>query len=85
MDINQFYGFEIVPYAVSVAKIGLWIMDHLMNIEASNLFGRAFLRLPLHASGNLYAVNALTNDWEELVPTKELSYILGNPPLLVRD
>ncbi|MBM6184269.1 class I SAM-dependent DNA methyltransferase [Staphylococcus epidermidis] len=82
VDINQFYGFEIVPYAVSVAKIGLWIMDHLMNIEASNLFGRAFLRLPLHASGNLYAVNALTNDWEELVPTKELSYILGNPPFI---
>lgn len=82
VEISQFYGFEIVPYAISVAKIGLWIMDHLMNIEASDLFGRLFLRLPLHASGNLYAIDALTNDWEKFINPKELDYILGNPPFI---
>ena len=73
---------EILPYAVSVAKIGLWMMDHLMNIEASELFGRLYLRLPLHASANIEVCDALTKEWSEIVPPNELDYVLGNPPFI---
>ncbi|CYB46895.1 TPA: class I SAM-dependent DNA methyltransferase [Staphylococcus aureus] len=82
VEINQFYGMEILPYAVSVAKIGLWMMDHLMNIEASELFGRLYLRLPLHASANIEVCDALTKEWSEIVPPNELDYVLGNPPFI---
>lgn len=74
------YGIEIVPYAVSIAKVGLWLMDHLMNVEASELFGRLFLRLPLHAGANVVNADALEVDWQEIIPADELDYILGNPP-----
>lgn len=82
VEINQFYGIEIVPYAVSIAKIGLWMMDHLMNKEASDLFGRLYLRLPLHASANIYVGDALSLDWEDVIKAEELKYILGNPPFI---
>lgn len=82
VEINQFYGIEIVPYAVSVAKIGLWMMDHLMNLEASELFGRSYLRLPLHASANIEIADALTLNWEDLISPTELNFILGNPPFI---
>ncbi|MDA1634005.1 N-6 DNA methylase [Bacillus cereus] len=82
VEVAQFYGIEIVPYAVSIAKVGLWLMDHLMNVEASELFGRLFLRLPLHAGANVVNADALEVDWQEIIPTDELDYILGNPPFL---
>ncbi|MFZ3576782.1 DNA methyltransferase [Virgibacillus sp. DJP39] len=82
VEVAQFYGLEVVPYAVSIAKVGLWLMDHLMNREASELFGRLFLRLPLHAGANVVNADALQVDWQEIVTTGELNYILGNPPFL---
>ncbi|WP_331463377.1 class I SAM-dependent DNA methyltransferase [Macrococcoides canis] len=82
VEIEQFYGIEIVPYAVSVAKIGLWMMDHLMNIEASDLFGRLYLRLPLHPSANITVGDALKLNWADIISPQDLDYILGNPPFI---
>lgn len=82
VEVAQFYGIEILPYAVSIAKVGLWLMDHLMNVEASELFGRLFLRLPLHAGANVVNADALKVDWSEVIHYSELNYILGNPPFL---
>lgn len=82
VEVAQFYGIEILPYAVSIAKVGLWLMDHLMNVEASELFGRLFLRLPLHAGANIVNADALKVEWSEVIPYSDLNYILGNPPFL---
>lgn len=82
VEVNHFYGIELQPYAVSIAKLGLWLIDHLMNMEASNKFGQYFVRLPLHAGANIYVDNALKLDWKDIVPISKLSYILGNPPFI---
>jgi hypothetical protein len=82
VEVAQFYGIEIVPYAVSIAKVGLWLMDHLMNVEASEYFGRLFLRLPLHAGANIVNADALQVDWRGIIPVNELNYVLGNPPFI---
>lgn len=82
VEVAQFYGIEIQAYAVSIAKLGLWLMDHLMNLEASNKFGQQILRLPLHDGANITRGNALVIDWNEVIKPSELNYILGNPPFL---
>ncbi|MDR0721965.1 MAG: hypothetical protein LBF75_04095, partial [Treponema sp.] len=41
-----------------------------------------FVRLPLTTAASIHHTNALTSDWESIVPKNELSYILGNPPFL---
>lgn len=63
VEVAQFYGIEIVPYATSVARLGLWLMDHIMNLEASTLFGAFYARLPLHNGGNIVNADALKVDW----------------------
>lgn len=63
VEVSQFYGIEIVPYAVSVARLGLWLMDHIMNLEATSLFGAYYARLPLHNGGNVVNADALKVDW----------------------
>jgi hypothetical protein len=82
VEVSQFYGIEIQPYAVSIARLGMWLMDHLMNLEASSKFGQLFVRLPLHTGANIVEGDALELEWEEVISPRELNFILGNPPFL---
>jgi len=80
VNVDQFYGIEIEEFPARIAQTALWLMDHLMNKKASQKFGMYFVRIPLTASPHIINDNALTLDWEKIVPKDELSYILGNPP-----
>ena len=82
VNVDQFYGIEIEEFPAQIAKTALWLMDHLMNNLASEKFGKYIARIPLTATPNIVIDNALTINWEDVVPKNELSYILGNPPFL---
>ncbi|MDR3101788.1 MAG: hypothetical protein LBU24_00900, partial [Methanocalculaceae archaeon] len=62
-------------WSVQVAKLSLWLMDHLQNREFSRICGIYFNRIPLVTSPNIYHANALQMDWPE-----GMNYIFGNPP-----
>lgn len=80
VNVNQFYGIELEEFPAQIAQVAMWLMDHLMNIEAGNHFGEAYARIPLTASASIVRGNALRIDWESVVPKEKLSYIMGNPP-----
>lgn len=80
VDIDQFYGIEYDEFAVRVAEVAMWLIDHQMNMEASKAFGAYFARLPLQKSASITHGNALQTDWKSLISPIELSYIIGNPP-----
>ena len=82
VNVNQFYGIELEEFPAQIAQVAMWLMDHLMNIEAGNHFGEAYARIPLTASSTIVRGNALQIDWESVVPKEKLSYILGNPPFI---
>jgi len=82
VNVDQFFGIEIVEFPARIAQAALWLMDHLMNMEASKKFGKYIARIPLTASPSIQIANALTVDWETVVPKTGLSYILGNPPFV---
>lgn len=82
LDVDQFYGIEIEEFPAQIAQVALWLMDHQINLKISEEFGEYFARIPLRSSGSIVCANALRLDWNEVVPAKELSYILGNPPFL---
>ncbi|GBU28602.1 methylase [Treponema sp. R8-4-B8] len=82
VNVDQFYGIEIVEFPARIAQTALWLMDHLMNRKASEKFGKYIARIPLTASPSIAISNALPIDWETIVPKSELSYILGNPPFV---
>ena len=78
--VSQFFGIEKEDFPCQIARVGLWLMDHLMNLEVAAQFGEYFARLPLKDGAHILNANALTQDWNRLVPVGELAFILGNPP-----
>jgi len=82
IDVDQFYGIEIEEWPVRISEVAMWLMDHQMNMAVRSEFGFYFARLPLKNSAKIINGNALTVDWEDVVPSKDLSYILGNPPFI---
>jgi hypothetical protein len=76
------YGIEIEEFPAEIAQLSLWLTDHQMNQELSDIVGQLESRIPLTDSPHIIHGNALTLEWEKIVPKSELSYILGNPPFL---
>ena len=76
VSVSQFHGIEIEAFPAEIAKVALWLMDHLCNIEVADRFGQYFARIPIKDSPHIVCANALTTDWPRT------DYILGNPPFL---
>ncbi|MEY3329928.1 MAG: hypothetical protein RLZZ115_2811, partial [Cyanobacteriota bacterium] len=82
VDVDQFAGIEYDEFAVRVAEVAMWLIDHQMNVKVSNEFGQYFVRLPLKKSAKIVHGNSLKIDWESVVAKKKLNFILGNPPFV---
>jgi len=82
IDVDQMYGIEIEEWPARIAEVAMWLMDHQMNLRLSEEFGDYFVRLPLKKSPHIRHGNALTLDWNEVLPTEQCSYVLGNPPFI---
>ena len=82
VNVDQFYGIEIEEFPAQIAEVAMWLMDHQMNMLVQDKFGEYYIRIPLRKSATIRCANALTTDWESVVPKGELSYILGNPPFV---
>ncbi len=82
LDVDMMYGIEYEEFPARIAEVAMWLIDHQMNMMISNEFGQYFARLPLKKSAKIVHGNALRVDWEEVVPKKELTHIIGNPPFL---
>lgn len=82
VDVDQFYGIEIGEWPARIAETALWLTDHQMNTELTLATGNVFQRIPLKASPHILCANALRMDWNDLLPAKECSYVLGNPPFI---
>ena len=80
VNINQFYGIEIEDWPAEIAHVSMWLMQHLMNKETNARFGLNIESIPLKSSATIVTANALTTDWNTILPAEECSYILGNPP-----
>jgi type II restriction/modification system DNA methylase subunit YeeA len=84
VDVDQFAGIEYDEFAMRVAEVAMWLIDHQMNIKVSNQFGQYFVRLPLTKAAKIVHGNSLRIDWETVVAKDKLDFILGNPPFLVK-
>ena len=82
VDVDQFYGIEIEEFPAQIAQVAMWLMDHQMNVRVSEEFGMYFARIPLKTSPHIVNGNALTLDWNDVLPAEQCSYVLGNPPFV---
>jgi len=82
VSINQFYGIEINDFAVTVAKTALWIAESQMMKETEDVVHMNLDFLPLKTNAYIVEGNALKMDWNNVIPSYELDYIMGNPPFV---
>lgn len=80
VSISQFYGIELEEFPVEVARVSMWLMEHVMNLKAGKTFGQVISSIPLQHSATIVCANALTTDWKDVVAPEKLHYIMGNPP-----
>ncbi len=82
LDVDQFYGIEIEEFPAQIAQVALWLMDHQMNVRVSEEFGMYFARIPLKSTPHIHHGNALTTDWNVVLPVERASFVFGNPPFV---
>lgn len=82
VSVDQFYGIEIEEFPAQIARVAMWLMDHVANVDLGYAFGQSFTRLPLTKAANIVHANALRIPWAEVIPPSDCSYILGNPPFI---
>lgn len=82
VNIHQMYGIEIEEFPAEIAKAALYLVDHQMNRKVSAAFGVYYVHLPLPTAANIVHGNALTIDWQNILPPQECTYIIGNPPFI---
>jgi hypothetical protein len=82
LNVDQFYGIEIEEFPAQIAQVALWLVDHQMNLRVSEEFGLYFARIPLAPRPHIVHGNALTLDWNEVLPAERCSFVLGNPPFV---
>ncbi|MFM8746319.1 MAG: DNA methyltransferase, partial [Aestuariivirga sp.] len=82
LNVDMMYGIELEEFPEEIAKVGMWLMDHICNVELAAIFGKSFTRLPLNKTATIKCANALTVDWSSVLPPEQCSYIIGNPPFV---
>ncbi len=89
LDVDRFYGIEYEEFPAQIAQVAMWLIDHQMNMKASEIFGEYYVRLPLRKSANIVHGNALRIEWQSLIDSlpwekrePKFNYILGNPPFI---
>jgi hypothetical protein len=82
INVDSFYGIDLFEFPVRIAEVALWLTDHQANIDLQREFGLYYVRLPLIRTPHIIQANALTIDWEEVIPKAKVSYILSNPPFV---
>jgi hypothetical protein len=80
--VSQFHGIEIEEFPAQIARVAMWLMDHIENVELGYAFGLSLTRLPLVESANIVCGNALQIDWQDVIAPEKCSFILGNPPFV---
>lgn len=80
VNVDQFYGIELKPYAAKITQAAMWMVDHIENLKIANHFKGAELRIPLREQTTIHVGDALEVDWNEVLPSKDCAYIMGNPP-----
>lgn len=80
VDVDQFHGIEIEEWPAQIARVAMWLMDHQMNIRLSQEFGNVLVRVPLVRTANIVNHDALTLDWNSVLPGERCDFVLGNPP-----
>lgn len=84
IQMQQFYGIELLDFPHEVAMLSMWLAEHQMNKKLFDDFGVVTDALPLHNITQIVCGNACRLDWNVVCPheKEEEVFVFGNPPYL---
>lgn len=82
VSTGNFYGIELKEFPAMIAKCAMWLVDHQMNMQASEIYGRYFARLPMVDGAKIVVDNALCCDWKAVTDGQVADYVFSNPPFI---
>ena len=85
VDIDKFYGIEIDEWAARIAEVAMWLIDHQMNLKASNLFNKYIANIPIQKAANIVHGNSLTTDWSSLLNSEKTLEIYANKAEIIHN
>jgi len=81
VNTQQFYGIDLNPTAVEIAKVTLMVAKELSILEKDHTYDNKFNPLPLdNLDENIICADALLNDDGSQRSWPEVDAIIGNPP-----
>lgn len=80
VTLDHFYGIEIEEWPARIAETAMLLVDHLANQRMEQDFGLAPDRLPIRIAPTIIHDNALTLDWNAVLPASDDVRVFGNPP-----
>jgi hypothetical protein len=81
--LDQFYGIELNWWPAKIAETAMFLVDHQANQQMAKVLGHTPNRLPINIAANITHGNALTVDWNTVLPGKGPQvFMFGNPPFL---
>ena len=82
LKISQFYGMTIKDFDASIGRVSMFLAEHQMILQLSDIFGTINTTLPYKVKAIIKATNAIKEDWESFLNIKNNDeiYIIGNPP-----
>nr|WP_240941789.1 DNA methyltransferase [Corynebacterium xerosis] len=81
LSIGQFYGIELNWWPARIAETAMFLVDHQANRELADRIGNAPERLPIRITAHIAHGDAMSLNWEDLVPKPVgKTFIFGNPP-----
>ena len=86
VTLDQFSGIELNWWPAKIAETAMFLVDHQANQRMAKTLGYTPNRLPINIEANIHHANALTADWDVLLPTDPGArvFMFGNPPFLGR-
>ena len=81
VNTQQFYGIDLNPTAVEIAKVTLMVAKELSILEKDHNYDNKFSPLPLdNLDENIICADALLNEDGSQQQWPEVDAIIGNPP-----
>lgn len=85
VNTQQFYGIDLNPTAVEIAKVTLMVAKELSILEQDHRYDNKFKPLPLdNLDENIICADALLTADGRQRPWPEVDAIIGNPPFQAR-
>ncbi len=82
VSLENFHGIEINDFACCVARTALWIAEKQADLKTDRILKRVYQAFPLKDYETITHANSLQIDWNDVVPSSSVNYIIGNPPFI---